>query len=172
MPNSAQPPQRPPLDWSGVAPFPFTRESTIRLDDRGRFFHDGERVEHEGLERAMHTWLRRHPNDGRWVLENGWDWCYVQVDLAPFFVRTARIDGTHLRGQLSDDADVDIAPTSLCIDDGGALWCDVHGEREGGPFPARFDAYATAGLGDAIDDEAGTLVLRLGDARTPIARRP
>ncbi|MFI5298546.1 MAG: hypothetical protein ACHREM_10650 [Polyangiales bacterium] len=171
MTDPAKPPPRPPLDWSGNAPMPFTRESSIRLDDHGHFFHDGERVEHPGLERAMHRWLRRHPTNGRWVLENGWDWCYVTVDVAAFFVRSARVEGDHIEGLLSDGDDVEIAPSTLRMDRDGALWCDVHGDREGGPFPARFDAYATAALGDAIEERDGALVITVGGTRMTIADR-
>jgi hypothetical protein len=65
---------------------------------------------------------------------------------------------------------VEIAPTTLRIDAAGALWCDVHGEREGGPFPARFDAYATAALSASIEEEVdGALVITVGGARTTIA---
>lgn len=172
MTDSAPRPVRAPLDWSGAVPMPFTRESSIRLDEHGHFFHDGERVEHAGLERAMHRWLRRHPTDGRWVLENGWDWCYVHVDVAAFFVRSARIEGDRVKATLSDGDELEIAPSTLRIDDGGALWCDVHAERDGGPFPARFDVYAAAALGEAIDESDGALVLTLGDVRTTIANRP
>src|SRR5580700_1822488 len=47
-----------------------SRESTIRLDAEGRFFHEGARVEHPRLEAAMHTWIARHPDDGRFILTN------------------------------------------------------------------------------------------------------
>ena len=68
------------------APEGRSRESTIRLDADGRFFHEGERVEHPGLEAAMHTWIARHPDDGRYILTNGYDWTYFTVDDVPFFV--------------------------------------------------------------------------------------
>ena len=45
-----------------------SRESTIRLDADGCFFHDGVPVEHPKLRDALHTWIARHPDDGRYIL--------------------------------------------------------------------------------------------------------
>ena len=71
------------------APEGRSRESTIVLDREGRFWHDGRIVEHAGLGAALHSWIARHPLDGRYILTNGYDWTYFTVDDAPFFVRSA-----------------------------------------------------------------------------------
>src|SRR5271169_6603400 len=84
------------------APEGASRESTIRLDADGRFFHDGAPVEHPGLAAAMHTWIRRHPDDGRYILSNGYDWTYFTVDDAPFLVRRLERDGARVWLNLSD----------------------------------------------------------------------
>src|SRR5689334_6224664 len=73
------------------APEGRSRESTIRLDAEGHFWHDGAQVEHPKLEAAMHTWIARHPDDGRWILTNGYDWTYFIVDDVPFYVRALKI---------------------------------------------------------------------------------
>src|SRR5205085_5202357 len=76
-------------DFYRFAPPPGTsRESTIRLDADGKFWHDGQRVDHPALERALHGWIARHPDDGRFILTNGYDWTYFQVDDAPYTVRS------------------------------------------------------------------------------------
>src|SRR5580704_11018271 len=84
------------------APQGASRERTIRLDAEGRFFHEGALVEHPGLAAAMHTWIRRHPDDGRFILSNGYDWTYFTVEDAPYFVRGVREDGANLVLALSD----------------------------------------------------------------------
>jgi len=72
-------------DFYRLAPPPGTsRESTIFLDAEGRFWHDGELVVHPSLESALHTWIARHPDDGRFILTNGYDWTYFRVEDAPF----------------------------------------------------------------------------------------
>jgi hypothetical protein len=41
-----------------------SRESTLRLDAQGRFWHEGRLVEHAGLSAGLHGWIGRHPDDG------------------------------------------------------------------------------------------------------------
>jgi hypothetical protein len=158
------------LDWSGKAPFPFTRESSIRLDEDGRFHHEGVRVEHPGLIRAMHQWIARHPIDGRYVLENGWDWCYLKVDDAPYVVRTAKPSGASLELTLSDDSIERLDPRALHVDPNGVLRCEVKRDKKGGPFPARFDRHAIVALGEDLREENGAYVLHVADGDLPIRR--
>ena len=162
-------PARPPLDWSGKAPFPFTRESTIRLDEDGRFHHEGVRVEHPGLIKAMHSWISRHPNDGRYVLENGWDWCYLTVDDAPYVVRAAKIVGDQVELTLSDDSIERIDPQSLRVDASGVLRCEVKREKKGGPYPARFDRHAIVALGERLREENGAYLLSMNGREIRLA---
>src|SRR5262249_32638270 len=78
-------------DFYRFAPPPgASRESTIVLDREGRFRHDGEPIDHAALEQALRTWIARHPDDGRLILTNGYDWCYFRAEGAPFFVDALR----------------------------------------------------------------------------------
>jgi hypothetical protein len=163
-------PARRPLDWSGKAPFPFTRESSIRLDEDGRFHHEGTRVEHPGLIKAMHSWISRHPHDGRYVLENGWDWCYVKVDDAPYLVRAARIVDGVIELVLSDDSIERIDSNDLRVDAAGVLRCDVKREKKFGPYPARFDRHAIVALGEKLREENGAYVLSIDGRDVTLCR--
>ena len=132
------------------APEGRSRESTIRLDRDGRFFHDGALVEHDKLARAMHGWISRHPDDGRYILTNGYDWTYFTVEGTPFFVRAVRADE---RGaptlELSDGSTEPLVAESLegaRLDDAGALVVRVKRGAKGGPYEARLDRHAQAGL--------------------------
>ena len=89
------------------------RQSGIRLDGDGRFWHEGQEVTHAGLRAAFFRWLDRNP-DGRWVLrldEKRFVW--LDVDDAPFVVRSARWDGGRAVGRLSDDREVALALPTL-----------------------------------------------------------
>ncbi len=142
------------------APEGRSRESTIRLDRDGRFFHDGALVEHEKLTRAMHGWIARHPDDGRYILTNGYDWTYFTVEGTPYFVRAVRAgDGGAPTLELSDGSSEPLVGASLDgarVDPSGALVVSVKRDAKGGPYEARFDRHAQAGLAPWLEpsDEA------------------
>jgi hypothetical protein len=140
------------------------------LDEDGRFHHEGIRVEHAGLIRAMHSWISRHPHDGRYVLENGWDWCYLTVDDAPFVVRAAKIVGEEIELALSDDSIERIDPRSLRVDVEGVLRCDVKPAKNGGPYPARFDRHAIVALGERLREDGEEYRLSIGGRDVVVAR--
>ena len=130
-------------DFFRIAPPPgASRESTIVLDREGRFWHDGERVEHGALERAMHTWIARHPDDGRLILTNGYDWTYFRAEDAPYQVRSLRIEGDRVRLTLSDETSEPLDPTTLALDPEGVVYARV----KGGAFEARFSRHAQTEL--------------------------
>src|SRR3954466_8263564 len=117
------------------APPPGTsRESTIRLDANGTFWHDGERVENAALAAALHTWIARHPDDGRYILTNGYDWTYFIVEDVPYFVRSIRDDGGDAILVLSDDTEEPLDPSTLRPGTRGDLYLKVKSGAKGGPF--------------------------------------
>ena len=59
-----------------------SRETTIRRDVHGRWFHDGAPIEQANVERAFDTWVDRAP-DGRYCLKNDIHWVYVAIEGAP-----------------------------------------------------------------------------------------
>jgi hypothetical protein len=68
------------------APEGRSRESSIVLDERGRFFHEGSLIENANIARAFASWIDVHPDDHRYILNNGYDWTYLTVLGAPVFV--------------------------------------------------------------------------------------
>lgn len=138
-------------DFYRFAPPPGTsRESTIRLDADGRFWHDGERVEHPALEAALHSWIARHPDDGRYILTNGYDWTYFQVDDAPYQVRSLRFEPPRIVMVLSDGSEEPLRPENLRVGEGDALYTHV----KGGAFDARFSRHAQTDLAPAVVEGA------------------
>jgi hypothetical protein len=143
------------------APEGRSRESTIRLDLEGRFWHDGRPVEHAGLAAALHGWISRHPDDGRYILTNGYDWTYFTVDDAPFFVRAVRLEPERVVLQLSDGTEEAWDPAETRVGRGEALYTAVkrgggtQGGRGRGPFEAKFTRHAQASLAPALVDVDG-----------------
>jgi hypothetical protein len=132
-----------------------SRESTIRLDAEGRFFHDDAIVEHPGLAAGMNAWISRHPDDGRYILNNGYDWTYFTVEDAPFFVRSLRVDGERVLLTLSDSTEEAWDPSKTRIGEGGALYATVKANAERGPFEAKFTRYAQAALAPLLVPDGG-----------------
>lgn len=153
------------------APEGRSRESSIRLDADGRFWHEGELVEHHGLAAGMHAWITRHPDDGRYVLENGWDWTYFTVEDAPFVVRTIReADGGFVLA-LSDGSEVPWDPRRTRVGAGDALYAEVKAGAPRGPFEAKFSRAAQAALARWIEPTAdGGPGIRLAGEVVPIGK--
>ncbi len=142
-----------------------SRESGIVLDADGRFWHRAERVAHPRMEAAFATWIRRHPDDGRYVLSNGYDWSYFEVQGTPFFVRAIRVDPAGLRLSLSDGNEELLDPATLRVGPRDALIAAV----KGGAFEARFTPSAQTALAPHLEEtHAGGLVLRIGGAVFPL----
>ena len=153
------------------APEGRSRESTIRLDGEGRFFHDQAPVEHPKLAQALHTWIARHPDDGRYILTNGYDWTYFVVDDVPFFVRSVRNEGGDAILVLSDGTEEPLDPSTLRANERGELYLVVKkgdaDKKRGGPFDAKMTRFAQTQLEPFLRPEADgvALVTTRGRAR-------
>jgi uncharacterized protein len=146
------------------APEGASRESTIRLDGEGRFFHEGSLVEHPGLAAAMHTWIRRHPDDGRFILSNGYDWTYFTVEDAPYSVKHVAEEGGALWLDLSDGTREPWDPSASRVGQGGALYALVKRSQAGAdqPFEAKFARHAQTDLAPYLVQVDGRPAVRLG----------
>ena len=148
------------------APEGRSRESSIRLDREGRFLHDGEPVTHRGMARAFASWIARHPDDGRFILTNGWDWTYFTVEGAPFFVEGIRVgpDGPVL--VLFDGSEELLDPSALRLGDDGVFSTRV----KGGAFDARFLRNAQLELSPWLEeDRDGSIVVVTPTARARVS---
>lgn len=157
------------------APEGRSRESTLRLDAEGRFLHDGVPVEHPKLAAALHTWIARHPDDGRFILTNGYDWTYFTVDDVPFFVQAVRTDGSNdASGRdaivvLSDGSEEPLDPSTIRVGPRGDLYLKVKHHVKGGPFDAKMTRFAQTQLAPFLSEEEGDVVLttKRGRVRLP-----
>ncbi|MBM4374523.1 MAG: DUF1285 domain-containing protein [Deltaproteobacteria bacterium] len=123
-----------------------SRESSIVLDRHGRFFHEGAPVEHAGLAAAFASWVARHPDDGRYVLVNGYDWCYLTVESTPFFV--VRFDPASGEVELSDGGRERLDAETLHVEVDGVLCVSVKERR----YEARFSRSAQLSIAPLLDD--------------------
>ena len=143
------------------APPPGTsRESTIRLDAAGRFWHDGAVVESGPLANALHRWIARHPDDGRTILTNGYDWTYFTVEDVAYFVTSVRVREDGIGLTLTDESEEDLGADGLRIGADGALYTPV----KGGAFEAKFTRHAQLALEPAMKErEDGAVTLCIGN---------
>jgi hypothetical protein len=148
------------------APEGRSRESTLRLDGEGRFWHDGALVAHAGLRAALHRWIGRHPLDGRYVLTNGYDWTYFTVDGAPFFVAALRIAPDHVALVLTDGTEETWRPEDTREGAQYALYTQVKRGAPGGPFAAKFTRHAQNALAPLLVESGGEVAVRIGGAVT------
>ena len=155
------------------APEGRSRESSIRLDPEGRFWHEGNPVEHAKLAQAMHGWVNRHPDDGRYILTNGYDWTYFTVEDAPYFVRSVRITPDAVVLELSDGSEEPWDPSASRIGPNDAIYTRVKAGSERGPFVAKFTRFAQAQLAPVLEealDEVATSATSAASAGGPAAR--
>jgi uncharacterized protein len=144
------------------APEGASRESTIRLDAEGRFFHEGEPVVHPGLAAAMYTWIRRHPDNRRFILSNGYDWTYFTVEDAPFFVRSIHEKDGRIALTLSDATHEEWDPARSRLGPDGGLYAEVKRALPGGPFDAKFTRHAQSALAPFLVEQADRPAVRVG----------
>ncbi len=160
-------------DFYRFAPPPGTsRESTIVLDREGRFTHDGDPIDHAALEKGLRTWISRHPDDGRYILTNGYDWTYFKVEGTPFFVDALRIEpGVEPEGSVTlvlfDGTEERLDPSTLSVDAEGVMQAIVKPAR----LPARFSRHAQTQLAPLLVS-AEPPVLRLGGREVAIPPTP
>jgi hypothetical protein len=126
------------------------RQSGMRLDAEGRFWHEGGEVTHAGLRAAFFRWLDRNP-DGRWVLRlDDKRFVYLDVDDAPFVVRSLRWEGERAFAVLSDASEEELAPGTLRLER-GVPYVKVRGGR----FDARVSTAAWGTLQERLYDRDG-----------------
>jgi hypothetical protein len=144
-----------------------SRESAIVLDSEGRFHDRGQPVEHPAMAQAFRTWIDRHPEDDRYILNNGYDWTYFQVQDVPFRVRAA--EATQLGIELAlDDGSRELLHGPVWLGANGALYVAV----KAGRFSARFDRESQAGLGELLLEEPGGFALWSPEGPIPVLEQP
>jgi len=99
----------------------------------------------------MASWVSRHPDDGRYILTNGYDWTYFTVEDVPFFVKTVRRNGSELVLTLNDGSEETVHTEDLELLPDGAVRTHVKGAAPFGPYDAKFDRAALVDLAEVTD---------------------
>ncbi len=141
-----------------------SRESRIVLTREGRFFHEGAAVEHPGMRRAFAAWLTRHPDDGRPILSNGYDWTYLTVEGAMHFVQAVQGRAGRPELLLLDGRELLLEPAALTCDAEGKLWVRLpDGDA------ACFTQAAQLELSPWLTERAGAVGVEIEGQFSPIA---
>lgn len=141
-----------------------SRESSIVLSRAGRFFHEGAPVEHPGMHKAFASWLTRHPDDGRFILSNGYDWSYLTVEGASRFVQAVHARAGRPELELLDGQELPLDAAQLSCDAEGKLWVVLpDGEQ------ACFTAAAQLQLAPWLVEHEGAVCLEIAGHFSPIA---
>jgi hypothetical protein len=143
-----------------------SRESSIVLTRAGRFYHQGAPVEHPGMHQAFASWLSRHPDDGRYILSNGYDWTYLTVEGPAYFVRAVRAASGGLEAELLDGQVRALDPARLTSDPEGRLWLGLSDGRE-----ACFTAAAQLGLAPFLVERGGGVGVEVSGRFWPVLER-
>jgi uncharacterized protein len=136
-----------------------TREdSGIKLDRQFRWWHDGERIEHPNIIEAFNRGIRV-ADDGRLTLHFGPDWCFFEVEDAPFkIVAVDQSENERVSVRLSDRTAEWLDLDMLQLDDDGVLSTRV----KNGKAKARFGRDAQFQLAQLFEVISGVVHLRIG----------
>lgn len=120
------------------------------------------------MARAFASWLDRHPEDGRFILCNGYDWSYVEVEDVPYFIWSLRRSEDLLLATLSDGSEEPLCLEALSWGDREAVYTLV----KGGRLEARFTPSAQLALEPLlVTYESGEPAVAWAGRRFPILPR-
>ena len=144
------------------------RQTGIRLDREGRFWHQGVEITHDRLRNALLRWIDRL-DDGRDVLRlDETRYAYLEVEDAHLLVVSARWQGDCATVTLNDGATEELAYDTLCTADDNALYCAVRAGR----LEARITTPAYYALAEHIEEHGdGGFALRAAGGLFVIGRR-
>jgi len=155
------------------------RQSGIRLDRNGRFWHQGDEIRHDGLRRALLRWLDRLP-DGRLIIRmDEHRYAYLDVDDAPLLVTAVTWRGDRAFVTMNDGSEEELAYAGVTVGVDHALYCPVRG----GTLEARITTPAYYALAEGIipltpdggdgseESEGGEFAVQARGQTFPIRRR-
>lgn len=138
------------------------RSVDLRLDDEGRWYHDGEPFTHAGLIAAFDRGIDVHPDSGEPILRVGQRWCYIRADDTPFVARRIDADGGRLFLRLNNGERVAV-PEGGFEARGERVYVDLDARRR-----VRLGRQAQARLGAWLQGADDGLMVVVGDAAYPV----
>ena len=132
------------------------RQTGIRLDRTGTFWHDGQPITHRGLHSALLRWLDEL-HDGTPILRlDAERYAYVEVEDAPLLVVSLRWNDDRAFAKTNDGNEEELAYASLCVSSDHTMYCRVRGDR----LTARLTTPAYYQLVQRIEEDRGEYHLR------------
>jgi hypothetical protein len=139
------------------------RQSGLRLDRAGRFWHEGELVTHERMLEAFHRWIDRL-DDGRYVLRlDERRFVYIDVEDTPFVARSLRWEGDRALVTLQSGREEPLDPAPLVEDAHGVV-----GSVRAGRFPVRLSTRAWQSLTERAIERDGRLHVTVAGVDLPL----
>ncbi len=132
----------------------------IRLDERGRWTHEGLDFENSRIIRLFARSVDR-TEGGTWVLEVGRFTYPITVEDCGFFVQRVDFGTDPPTLYLSDQTKEPLEPDTLDYQGEGKLYCSV----KNGDFRARFKWHAYYGLAEQLVERNGKVFLEWNDTR-------
>ncbi len=126
----------------------FSRETTIRRDAHGNWFHEGEPVTNPAVKKAFEGWIEI-AEDGRFCLKNSVNWAYIELEGPAFFVRGLTKNEGSIYLELSGGSVEKLTAETIAQDSCGSLYCRVKDDR----FWAQFESAPAMGLMEHIDED-------------------
>lgn len=118
------------------------------------------------MAQAFARWVSRHPENGRYILSNGYDWTYLKVEGAPLFVSGLRVAPETVWLVLRGGAEEPLEPATLRVGEDGVVSAEVRGAT----MTARFTPTAQAELAPfLVEGPQGTPEFEFAGVRTRIA---
>jgi hypothetical protein len=146
---------------------PPLRPFGLRLHHDGRWTHEGEPIRNRRLREHFDRSVRYLPAERKYVVTLRHFRGEIEVEEAAFFVRS--FDAATGRITLSDGSEEPLDPASLSLSPrDGALLCRVKRTLAPEGLLARFAHGAHAALLQAVEEENGSLVLRLAGRAAPL----
>jgi hypothetical protein len=143
------------------------RQTGIRLDREGRFWHEGGEITHQRFRKTLLRWLDILP-DGRPILRLDDDrYAYVDVDDAHLIVTGARWQDDRAYVSINDGSEEELEYETLSQAADHTLYCRVRGKR----LLARVATQAYYSLADRIEEAGEGFVLNAKGGLHPIASR-
>lgn len=140
-------------------------ESGIVLDERGRWFHQGQPVENAKIGEFFHRSIKKD-DQGRYYLYNEMDslreMVYFEAEDTAYFVKHLALDDERHRllASLNTGIAVEIDARTLEQDERGVMYCRVLDDDR-----ARLTTNALHDLSDLVHEDDHGIFLQLGEQK-------
>ncbi len=134
------------------------RQTGIRLDSNGRFWHEGQEITHKRLRLALLRWLDKLPTGQTILRLDEKRYAFIDVDDCDLLVCSVSWQGDDLFGRLNDETTERIFLQSLSTGPQGAIYCHVRQQK----LVARFSTKAQQLLSPRIEERKGRAAIFAG----------